>query len=100
MASLVLRAMLLGIWKNVEELEENISLPELTSILQSNAEQEYSDRKFTAALKGIELPDPNAAEVPTFEEIQERAKRKIYAQRTGKSEEEVELALMGFDYEG
>lgn len=92
--------MLLGIWTNVDELEESISLPELLALLKVQAEREFADRKFMAALKGIDLPDPSVEEVSTFEEIQERAKKRIYAQRTGKSEEEVNLLMLGLDYEG
>lgn len=99
-AALVMRAMLVGPWKNAEEVEESLCLPELIELLKVNAEREYAERKFMAALKGIELPDPEADKVPTFEEVQERAKRKMYAQRTGKSEEEVDLLLLGLDYEG
>lgn len=92
--------MLIGPWKSTEEVEENLCLSELTELLKVHAEREYQERKFMAALKGIELPDPEAENVPTFEEVQERAKRKMYAQRTGKSEEEVDLLMLGLDYEG
>ncbi len=49
------QAFLLGIWKNFDELESSISLPELTQILSVNNEMKYSDRKFSAAIQGVDL---------------------------------------------
>lgn len=49
------QAFLLGIWKNFDELESSISLPELTQILSVNNEMKYSDRKFFAAIQGVDL---------------------------------------------
>ena len=80
-----MRAMLLGIWKSVEELEETVSLPELTGLLKVHAEREFADRKFMAALKGVELPDPSQPETSTFEEVQKRAAARL----AGKSVEEI-----------
>lgn len=49
------QAFLLGIWKNFDELESSISLPELTQILSVSNESKYSDRKFFAAIQGVDL---------------------------------------------
>jgi hypothetical protein len=49
------QAFLLGIWKNFDELEASISLPELTEILSTRNEQEYLERKFFAAIQGIDI---------------------------------------------
>jgi hypothetical protein len=45
----------LGNWKDYEELEESLSMPELVAIL--NAAREVQDRKntFAAAIQGIDL---------------------------------------------
>ena len=47
--------MLLGIWKNYEELEDSVSLPELSSILVAQYDKDQLDRKFYAALEGVDL---------------------------------------------
>lgn len=49
------QAFLLGIWKNIDELESSISLPELTKILSVANEKSYNDRKFFAAIQGVDL---------------------------------------------
>jgi phage-related minor tail protein len=66
----------LGNWKNYEELEENLSMPELIQTLKSFKKQKSEDRKFTAGLKGIELNIDEEEEVQegkTFEDIQRKA---------------------------
>ncbi len=46
---------LTGIWKNYEEMEASISMPELTSILETKRELEYNEKKFFAAIQGVDL---------------------------------------------
>jgi hypothetical protein len=46
---------LLGIWKDYEELEESLSMPELTATLNVKRDSEYSDKKFLAAMQGVDL---------------------------------------------
>ena len=46
---------LTGIWKNYEELEASISLPELTSIIETKRELDYNEKKFFAAIQGVDL---------------------------------------------
>ncbi len=48
-------AFLLGIWKDYEELETSISMPELMAILQSKREIDYEEKKFFAAIQGVDL---------------------------------------------
>lgn len=48
-------AFLLGIWKDYNELETSISMPELMAILQSKREVDNEERKFLAAIQGIDL---------------------------------------------
>jgi hypothetical protein len=57
LAKLESEAFLLGIWKDFDELEESISIHELTTLLEAKREQDYNDKKFTAALKGIDLDE-------------------------------------------
>jgi hypothetical protein len=44
-----------GAWKNFEELEESITMSELSQLLETKAEIDYRDKKFAAALKGVDL---------------------------------------------
>jgi hypothetical protein len=45
----------LGHWKDYEELEDSLSMPELTAILVAKREQDYNEKKFFAAIQGIDL---------------------------------------------
>lgn len=86
--------MLLGIWKNIEELEASITLEELERILDAAREEQYKKNKFAAALKGVNL-DEGANPQDRFDEISRRAEAKL----SGKSEEELEFASFGIDFE-
>ena len=96
--------MLLGIWKNIEELEDSLSLPELNAILSASRDREHRSNKFAAALRGIDL-DKHSKEQneERFEEINRRAQAKLHAMRTGadaeKTERQLELADFGFGLE-
>lgn len=54
-AKLELELFLTGIWKNFDELEESISMPELVAILSVKREHDYDDKKFAAAMQGVDL---------------------------------------------
>lgn len=45
----------LGIWKNYDELESNISMPELMAILSGRRELDYQEKKFMAAIQGVDI---------------------------------------------
>jgi len=89
-------AFLIGHWKNFEELERNISLPELEVIVDAAREKEFNRNKFMAALKGIDL-DANAA--GSAQDRFEEAKARAYAKAAGKSEEEAVLGELGWGIE-
>ena len=55
LAKLETEVFLIGIWKNYDELERSISVPELTAILNSKRELTFEERKFLAALQGVDL---------------------------------------------
>jgi hypothetical protein len=59
-----LQVFLLGIWKNLDELERSLSLPELTEILSTHNENEYNNRKFSAAIQGVDLEGGKEEEDP------------------------------------
>jgi hypothetical protein len=78
LAALEAQVFLSGRWKNFEELEENLSMPELVQLLKSISKEKEDDRRFFASLQGINLGEDATVEDednehPTFEEIQMRA---------------------------
>ena len=55
LAKLEAEVFLLGIWKDYKELEENLSMPELMATLSSIRELDYQEKKFLAAIQGVDL---------------------------------------------
>ena len=53
---------LLGIWKDYNELEESLSLAEIMAILSSKRELDYQEKKFFAAIQGVDLEDSDDSE--------------------------------------
>jgi hypothetical protein len=62
LAKLETEVFLLGIWKNFEELETSISIEELMQILSITRELDYEEKKFLAALEGINLDEQTGKE--------------------------------------
>jgi hypothetical protein len=59
LAKLETEVFLLGIWKNYDELERSISVSELIAILNSIRELNLEEKKFLAAIQGIDLDGSN-----------------------------------------
>lgn len=57
LAKLETEVFLLGIWKNYDDLESSVSIQELMAIISSKRELDYQERKFFAAIQGINLDD-------------------------------------------
>lgn len=55
LAKLESEVFLLGIWKDYMELEKSLSMPEIMSILSSKRELDYEEKKFYAAIQGVDL---------------------------------------------
>jgi hypothetical protein len=55
LAKLEAEVFVLGIWKDYQELESSLSMPELMATLGSKRELDYEERKFLAAIQGIDL---------------------------------------------
>jgi len=71
LAKLEAEVFLLGIWKDYEELERSLSMPELTSTLEAKRELDYSEKKFHAAIQGVDL-DEKAGNKNAWEEMKAR----------------------------
>jgi hypothetical protein len=55
LAKIEAEVFLLGIWKDYKELEESLSMPELMATLSSRRELDYEEKKFLAAIQGVDL---------------------------------------------
>lgn len=88
--------LLLGIWRNVEDLEDSLSLPELEVILTASRKKEERHHEFLAAIQGIDLHanDNNDAK-ERFDEVQRRVEAKL----TGANEKQLEFDVFGLDIE-
>ena len=62
LAKLESELFLLGIWKDYEDLETSLSLPELIATLEAKREAEHSQNKFLAAIQGINLDEDGQEE--------------------------------------
>lgn len=71
LARLESEAFLIGIWKDFEDLETSLSMPELTAILEAKRENDYTDKKFMAAIQGIDL-DKQTGKRDEWEEMKAR----------------------------
>jgi len=95
LASLEAEVLLLGIWKNVAELEESINLHELRAMIEAMRQREERQQRFAASLKGIDLGNNEEEAQERFARVQARANAKL----TGNSIEQIELNGLGFSYE-
>lgn len=72
LAKLESEVFLLGIWKDYEELETSLSMPELSETLNAKREESFNERKFLAALKGIDIEGGNAKEENPWEKLKNK----------------------------
>lgn len=81
--------MLLGLWKNIQDLEDSLNLEELELIVKAARDKEHREQAFLAALKGIDI-DADNENTETPEERLERIKRRAEAKAAGMTEEEID----------
>lgn len=55
LAELEAEVFLLGIWKDYQELELSLSMPELIATLGSKRDLDYQEKRFLAAMQGVDL---------------------------------------------
>lgn len=95
---------LLGRWKNYEELEESLSLPELFLTLESMRKEEDRNRRFLAAIQGIDISEEGSK---TGEDVIKNARAKASGvdasdvlNLSGKNAEEAGFGIgLGLGYE-
>ena len=83
---------LLGIWKDYRELEESLSMPELIATLSSRRELDYQEKKFLAAIQGVDLDKQSGSERGQKE--WEDMKARVFSQGKAKDGNDI-LALQG-----
>ena len=71
LAKLESEVFLLGIWKDYDELERSLSMPELMITLSIGRELNYDEKKFLAAMQGVDL-DKNTQKSNAWEEMKAR----------------------------
>jgi hypothetical protein len=89
LARLEAEAFLLGIWKDYEDLERSMSLPEIVATLDAKRESDYNDKKFFAAIEGVDL-DKQSGKQDEWEKM----KAKVFSGGKAQDGKDV-LALQG-----
>lgn len=72
LAKLESEVFLLGIWKDYEELETSLSMPELVATLSSKRELDYDEKKFLAAIQGVDLDKQSGKGQDEWEQMKAR----------------------------
>lgn len=94
LAKLESEVFLLGIWKDYNELESSLSLSELMAILGSKRELDYQEKKFFAAIQGVDLE----GESDRGQQEWENLKARVFSRGATNDSNDV-LALQGINAE-
>lgn len=84
---------LLGIWKDYEELERSMSMPEILATLSVKRELDYEEKKFLAAMQGVNL-DEQTGKKNEWEEL----KARVFSKGQATDADDI-LAYQGFNAE-
>jgi hypothetical protein len=82
---------LLGIWKDYEELESSMSMPEIMATLKIKRDLDYSQKKFLAAMQGVDL-DKASGKQNAWEEM----KAKVFSGGQAANSKDI-VALQGIN---
>lgn len=80
---------LLGIWKDYEDLETSLSMPELLATLSAKRDLDYQEKRFLAAIQGVDL-DKQSGQANAWEEM----KARVFSKGKAANSKDV-LALQG-----
>lgn len=92
LAKLESEVFLLGIWKDYHDLELSLSMPELLATLESKRELDYEEKKFLAAIQGVDLDKNSNSEKGQKE--WENMKARVFSRGATSDSNDV-LALQG-----
>jgi len=84
---------LLGIWKDYDELESSMSMPEIMATLKIKRDLDYSNKKFLAAMQGVDL-DKSSGKQDAWEEM----KARVFSGGQAANSKDI-LALQGINAE-
>ena len=86
---------LLGIWKDYNELEVSLSMPELVATLSSKRELDHDEKKFLAAIQGVDI-DSNSSGGKKESDPWEEMKARVFSRGQTTDPDDV-LALQGIN---
>lgn len=92
-AKLEAEVFLLGIWKDFEELESSLSLPELTEILNMKRDLDYQDKRFLAGMQGVDLDKESGK---SAEDPWEAMKSRVFSRGQAANSDDI-LSLQGIN---
>lgn len=92
LAKLESEVFLLGIWKDYKELEESLSMSEIMAIISSKRELDYIEKKFIAAIQGVDLD--SASDSDRGQKEWENLKARVFSGGVTNDSNDV-LALQG-----
>ena len=72
LAKLEAEVFLLGNWKNFDDLETSLSMAEMSEILNSKRELDYEEKKFFAAIQGVDLDQESGRGQKEWEDMKAR----------------------------
>lgn len=86
--------MLLGKWRNFEQLEDDLSMPELSALLEAKIDYDDNQRRFFAAIQGVDLGESREQSegVSSFEDM----KARVFSGGQAKDAKDI-LALQGIN---
>lgn len=96
LAKLETEVFLLGIWKDYDELERSMSLPELISTISNKRELDYEEKKFLAAIQGVNLDGENTQD--EGQKKWEDMKARVFSRGATNDSRDI-LALQGYNAE-
>jgi len=94
LASLEAEIFTTGAWKNFEELESSINMKELVAVLEKIRELDYNEKKFFAAIQGVDL-DKNSNK---GQDEWEKMKARVFSNNATEDPDDI-LSLQGINAE-
>lgn len=92
LAKLESEVFLLGIWKDYAELEASLSMPELVTTLGAKRELDYQEKKFLAAMQGVDLDEDKEKASNAWEDL----KAKVFSNGATNDSNDI-LSLQGIN---
>lgn len=92
LASLESELFLMGKWRDYEDLETSLSMPELIATLEAKRSADYENRKFFAAIQGIDMEKDSEDNSNAWEKM----KAKVFSGGSSSDPNDI-LSLQGYN---